>query len=188
LVSQTKALFESETLFPNMMETISPMAWTVTIKAQTSFFNQRWYKYTAMDNEQTKARGWYTVTHPDDLQHFSKSFHLIQVGSRSEWTGEVCYRRADGIFRWHLVSILPIRNENEEVQLWRGTAMDIHDLKLSKNKKTILSVRGLSFILFKSCNEAVRVVLSSWLAIKHNKKMPVCGLLRPSLSANRSLA
>jgi PAS domain S-box-containing protein len=132
---RTKALSESEALFRNMMETISQMAWTVTVDAQADFFNQRWYTYTGMDAEQAKAQGWDLVTHPDDLQRSSKPFSLIQDGSRSEWTGEVRYKRADGVFRWHLVSILPILNENQDVKLWIGTATDIHDLKIMQQQK-----------------------------------------------------
>jgi PAS domain S-box-containing protein len=135
LVSRTKALFESEALFRNMMETISQMAWTVTAKAKASFFNQQWCKYTGFNHEQAKVQGWDIITHPDDLQHSSKPLLLIQGGSRSEWTGEVRFKRADGIFRWHLVSILPIINEYEEVQLWIGTATDIHDLKILQEQK-----------------------------------------------------
>ena len=141
LVSRTKALSESESLFRNMMETISQMAWTVTVKAQPNFFNQRWYKYTGMDYEQTKTEGWHTAIHSDDLQYFSKCFRLIQDGSQTEWIGEIRYKRADGIYRWHLVSILPIKNENEEIQLWIGTATDIHDLKtLQEQKDDFISI------------------------------------------------
>lgn len=138
---RTKALSESEALFRNMMETISQMAWTVTAKAQASFFNKRWYEYTGMDYEQAKVQGWDAVTHPDDLKQSSQPFLLIKHGSKTEWTGEIRYKRADGIFRWHLVSILPIMNENQEVQLWIGTATDIHDLKmLQQHKDDFISI------------------------------------------------
>jgi PAS domain S-box-containing protein len=132
---RTKALSESEALFRNMMETISQMAWTVTAEAQANFFNKQWYKYTGMDYRQAKAQGWDAVTHPDDLIKSSQPFLLINDGSKSEWTGEIRYKRADGVYRWHLVSILPIMNENLEVQLWIGTATDIHDLKILQQQK-----------------------------------------------------
>ena len=135
VASRTKALSESEALFRNMMETISQMAWTVTVKAQANFFNQRWYKYTGLNHEEAKAQGWDVAIHPDDLQDYSKQFRLIQDGSKTDWTDEIRYKRADGTYRWHLVSILPIRNENEEVQLWIGTATDIHDLKILQQQK-----------------------------------------------------
>jgi PAS domain S-box-containing protein len=132
---RTKALSESESLFRNMMETISQMAWTVTVKAQASFFNKQWYSYTGMDREQAKEHVWDLITHPDDLQQSSEPSHLIKDGERTEWTGEVRYRRADGVFRWHLVSILPIMDEKDEIHLWIGTATDIHDLKILQEQK-----------------------------------------------------
>jgi PAS domain S-box-containing protein len=132
---RTKALSESEALFRNMMETISQLAWTMTINGRANFFNQRWYSYTGMDCEKTEVQGWELATHPDDLKQLSKPFRLIKDGTKSEWTGEVRYKRADGIFRWHLVSIMPIANESEVVQLWIGTATDIHDLKILQEQK-----------------------------------------------------
>jgi PAS domain S-box-containing protein len=135
VIGRTQALSESEALFRNMMETISQMAWTVTVKAQASFFNKRWYSFTGMDSDQAKKQGWDSVTHPDDLQQSSEPFRLIKDGKRTEWTGEVRYRRADGVYRWHLVSILPIVDEKDEIQLWIGTATDIHDLKVLQEQK-----------------------------------------------------
>lgn len=133
--SRTKALSESESLFRNMMETISQMAWTVTVKAQATFFNQRWYEYTGLDYKEGETQGWSQVIHPDDIQLSSKQFDLIHQGSITEWTGEIRYKRADGVYRWHQVSILPIRNDNEEFHLWIGTATDIHDLKILQERK-----------------------------------------------------
>ena len=133
--SRTKALSDSETLFRNMMETISQMAWTVTVEAQATFFNQRWYEYTGLNYKEGKTQDWDQVIHPDDLQLSSKQFSLIQDGIITEWTGEIRYKRADGLYRWHQISILPIRNDNHEVQLWIGTATDIHDLKILQERK-----------------------------------------------------
>jgi len=133
--SRTKALSDSETLFRNMMETISQMAWTVTVEAQATFFNQRWYEYTGLYYKEGKTQGWDQVIHPDDLQLFSKQFNLIHDGNITEWTGEIRYKRADGLYRWHQVSILPIKNDIQEVQLWIGTATDIHDLKILQERK-----------------------------------------------------
>jgi PAS domain S-box-containing protein len=132
---RTKALSESEALFRNMMETISQMSWTIKINGKADFFNQRWYTYTGMDAVKTQAQGWELAIHPEDLEQLSIPLHLIKDGKKSEWTGEARYKRADGVFRWHLVSILPIVNDNEVVQLWIGTATDIHDLKILQEQK-----------------------------------------------------
>jgi two-component system CheB/CheR fusion protein len=136
VAERTKALTESEALFRNMMETITQMAWTITVNSEESFFNQRWYTYTGMGYEQANLQNWHeAITHPDDLQHSLRSFQFIYDGRKTEWTGEVRYKRADGIFRWHTVHVLPILNESEDVQLWIGTATDIHDFKMLQQQK-----------------------------------------------------
>ena len=44
-------------------------------------------------------------------------------------------KRADGTYRWHLIRLLPIKNEEGERQLWVGTATDIQELKLLQQQK-----------------------------------------------------
>ena len=132
----TKALSESE----SMMETIPQMAWTVTVDAEANYFNQRWYDYTGLDFKKTKAHGWYQVIHPDDLQQALEKSSLILDGPIIGG-GEMRYKRADGKYRWHLISMLPIKNEHGEVQLWMGTATDIQGLKeLQQQKDDFISI------------------------------------------------
>ena len=141
LINLTNALSESETLFRNMIETISQMAWILKVDAEATFFNQQWYDYTGLDYKQTKAHGWYTTIHPDDLQQALEKFRLIQNGSSPAGASEVRYRRADGRYRWHLVSMLPVKNEHGEVQLWIVSATDIQHLKeLQQQKDDFISI------------------------------------------------
>jgi two-component system CheB/CheR fusion protein len=134
VVNRTKALAESENRFRNMMETIPQIAWTSTVKGEVTFYNQRWYDYTELDFEQTKAWGLQTVIHPDDLQNTLDQYKSIQETTDG---GEFQNRkkRADGIYRWHLIRLMPIKNEEGQVQLWVGTATDIHELRLLQQQK-----------------------------------------------------
>ncbi|MGZ3749897.1 MAG: ATP-binding protein [Mucilaginibacter sp.] len=134
VVNRTKALAESENRFRNMMETIPQIAWTSTVEGEVTFYNQRWYDYTELDNEQTVSQGLKTIIHPDDLQYTLDQYKSIQESSDG---GEFQNRkkRADGVYRWHLIRLMPIKNEEDEVQLWVGTATDIHELRLLQQQK-----------------------------------------------------
>jgi signal transduction histidine kinase len=44
-------------------------------------------------------------------------------------------KRADGLYRWHLIRVMPIKNETGELQLWVGTATDIEELRLLQQQK-----------------------------------------------------
>ena len=134
VASRTKALKESENRFRSMIETIPQIAWTNTVGGEITFYNQRWYDYTGLDDEQTKAGGLEAVIHPDDLQYTSDQNKLIrEAGNGGEFQNRK--RRADGVYRWHLTRLMPIKSDDGRVQLWVGTATDIHELKLLQQQK-----------------------------------------------------
>ncbi|HXI00690.1 MAG TPA: PAS domain S-box protein [Sphingobacteriaceae bacterium] len=134
VASRTKALTESEIRFRNMMETIPQIAWTNTVEGDVTFYNQRWFDYTGLNAKQTKVLGLHAVIHPDDLQNAFDQYKLIR---ETDDGGEFQIRgkRADGHYRWHLVRLMPIKNEEGQLQLWIGTATDIEELKLLQQQK-----------------------------------------------------
>ncbi|MBC7653813.1 MAG: PAS domain S-box protein [Oligoflexus sp.] len=131
---RTKALAKSEKQFRDMMETIPQIAWTNTIDGEVTLYNQRWYDYTGLDYDNSKGWGWLSVIHPEDKQSTLDQYKLIL---KNNIGGEFQNRqiRKDGIERWHLNRIMPIKNEEGKVQLWSGTATDIHELKLLQQQK-----------------------------------------------------
>lgn len=140
VLSRTKALAESESRFRIMMETIPQIAWTNTPGGEVVFYNRQWYAYTGLDEEQTKAQGWSNVMHPDDIPVIlEKSGAIIGSGKGGEF--EIREKRADGAYRWHLVRMEPVKDNAGNVQLWAGTATDIHDLKqLQQQKDDFISI------------------------------------------------
>jgi PAS domain S-box-containing protein len=134
VASRTKALAESENRFHSMIETIPQIAWTNTVEGEVTFYNQRWYDYTGLDHEQTQGEGWQSVIHPDDLQYTLDQNKLIQETSDG---GEFQNRkkRADGVYRWYLIRLRPIKNKEGELPRWVGTATDIDDLRLLQQQK-----------------------------------------------------
>jgi len=132
--SLIKALAESEKQFRNMMETIPQIAWTNTTDGEITFFNQRWYDYTGLDYDNSIGWRWLSVIHADDLQSTLDEYKLIL---KNNVGGEFQNRkmRVDGTDRWHLVRLMPIKNAEGKVQLWAGTATDIHELRLLQQQK-----------------------------------------------------
>lgn len=134
VANRTKALAESEYRFRNMIETIPQIAWTNTTKGKVIFYNQRWYNYTGLNNKQTKLAGFDLVIHSDDLQNSIVSFSAILKAKKG---GEFQTRGkgVDGLYRWHLVRLMPIIDESGEMHLWIGTATDIEELRILQQQK-----------------------------------------------------
>jgi PAS domain S-box-containing protein len=140
VVTRTKALAESENRFRNMMETIPQIAWTNTIKGKVDYYNQRWYDYTGLNTGQTHVSDLVTVIHPDDVKEILHRFSFL----RKRIDGgefQVRAKRADGLYRWHLIRLMPIKNADGLLLQWVGTATDIHELRiLQQHKDDFISI------------------------------------------------
>jgi PAS domain S-box-containing protein len=134
VTERTEALAESENRFRMMMETIPQIAWTNTIDGKVTFYNQRWYDYTGLDRSNVNNDGLETAIHPDDLEKVLDHYRSIRDTADG---GELHIRvkRADGLYLWQLIRLMPIRNDFGAVQLWVGTATDIQELKLLQQQK-----------------------------------------------------
>ena len=131
---RTNELQESEKRLRNIMDTIPQIAWTSTPDGGVNFYNKRWFEYTGLDFEASRAWGWKTVIHPDDLQYnLDQLKSILEEGIGGEF--EVRQRSRTGEYRWHLIRMQPIRNDDGSIRLWAGTATDIQELKLLQQQK-----------------------------------------------------
>ena len=134
VATRTTALRESESRFRSMMETIPQIAWTNTIAGKVEYFNQRWYNYIGSGSIATNLQEFKTAIHPDDLVVGLAGFSSIM---KAEDGGEfqIRLKRADDIYRWHLIRLMPIKDDQNSIQLWVGTATDIEELRVLQQYK-----------------------------------------------------
>lgn len=132
-VTARQATAESERKIRDILDTLPEIAWTNTPDGEVTFYNQQWYTYTGLDFETSRSWGWKEVIHPDDIQYNLDTLASI-LKNEKESEFEIRERRADGRYRWHLVRIRPFKIDGV-VQLWVGTATDIHELKEVQQQK-----------------------------------------------------
>lgn len=111
-------------LYRLIAETIPHMVWTADAHGHSDYQNQRTYDYTGLDAEALGGTGWKQIVHPQDLERCVAAWELAQVqGERFEI--EYRLRRADGAYRWHHASALPLRSPDGRLLRWFGTLTDI---------------------------------------------------------------
>ncbi|MFA6038805.1 MAG: PAS domain S-box protein [Candidatus Peribacteraceae bacterium] len=108
-------------------EALPQIVWTADPSGYQDYFNSRWFEYTGLTERQA-YRG-KTALHPRDFPVYVERWSKA-LKSGKAYEAKYRFRRAsDGMYRWHLVRGLPLRNGKGKVVKWVGTFTDIHDIK-----------------------------------------------------------
>ncbi|WP_316841246.1 ATP-binding protein [Pedobacter gandavensis] len=134
VTQRTKALAESESRFRSMMETIPQLAWTNTVKGDVVFYNQRCFDYTGIDIKKSRMFGFRSVIHAEDLDISIDQFRSI-LNTKEGGEFQIRIKRIDELYRWHLIRLMPVKNQSGQLELWVGTATDIQELRLLQQQK-----------------------------------------------------
>ena len=87
--------------FRFMAESMPHKIFTATPTGDIDYFNQQWMVFTGLSFEQIRDRGWSQFVHPEDVEESVRRWqHSIDTGE--PFMFEHRFRRADGVYRWHL--------------------------------------------------------------------------------------
>jgi formate hydrogenlyase transcriptional activator len=124
---------KSEAKLRQVVDTIPALVWSSLADGPNDFSNQRWQDYTGISSEDARGWGWQAAVHPDDLPKLMETWQeMVAAGKAGEF--ETRLRRHDGVLRWFLCRIDPLRDESGKVLRWFGTAIDIDALKQTEEK------------------------------------------------------
>lgn len=131
-VTQRKAARDAakweESKYMFMMNALPQLIFTADATGTVTFFNKRCYEYTGARPEVLEEHGWQHVVHPDDLPKMEgKVEEAIRNGT--ELQAELRLRSSRGNYRWFITRCVPMRDEQGNVLMWVGSAVDIHDTR-----------------------------------------------------------
>ena len=134
----------SEEHLRTIIDTIPIQAWCLRPDGTVNYLNQRWHDYTGITREEayrlpTPETADATdvlraIMHPDDAPAARTKWReeILPYGKSGEF--EVRLRRHDGEYRWFMVRVEPMLDEQGDVMQWYGTNTDIEDLKRAEAK------------------------------------------------------
>ena len=107
-------------------DAIPHIVWTVAPDGATIYLNRQGCGYAGCAREPNDGWGWVALLHPDDAEPARLAW---EHAARTEdpFTAEFRIRRFDGVFRWHRVGALPLRDANGDLITWIVTATDIEE-------------------------------------------------------------
>jgi len=131
----------NEERYRALADAMPQIVWQAGVDGGTTYFNRRWFEFTGTAPDEAGPNAWTKVVHPDDLPAaMSRREETLRSGETFEV--EYRFRAADGTYRWHLGRAVPIRDRTGEIELWVGTATDIHDRKLIEEQRAFLIAAG----------------------------------------------
>jgi PAS domain S-box-containing protein len=123
-----EALRESAERFRFMAESMPQKIFTAAASGGVTYFNRQWIDFTGLSSEEMNRGWWTSFVHPDDVEE------TAELWARSVETGAPFqalhrFRRADGVYRWHLSRAHAMRDVQREIAMWIGSNTEIHEQK-----------------------------------------------------------
>ncbi len=126
-------LADSEARLQTIIDMVPSFLWTSRPDGSKEYLNKRWYDYTGLSLEEGQGWGWKVVVHPEDLDRLVRDW-LAVMDSRKPGELETRIRRYDGVYRWFLIRVVPLLDEQGNVVKWFGSNTDIEDRKRAEEK------------------------------------------------------
>jgi PAS domain S-box-containing protein len=133
-----EALRLSEERYRTLIDAVQQLIWVNDAEGRNTYVNRRWREYMGRPALMQHGFDWYTLVHADDVEAVRRAREQgLSAGKAYE--GQLRFRRHDGIYRWHLLRTMPMRDADGHIIQWLGTATDIHKLKLAEENERFLA-------------------------------------------------
>jgi len=114
-------------------ESMPQKIFTALADGQVDYFNTQWAEFTGETFWQMKQGGWMRFVHPDDAEENARLWQQ-SLDTGQPFLFEHRFRRADGVYRWHLSHARAMRDEKGQVQMWISSNTDIEDQKAAQQE------------------------------------------------------
>jgi formate hydrogenlyase transcriptional activator len=132
-----EALRTNEGSFRLIVDAIPGLVNTTTARGELEFANRQCLDYFGMTVDELK--GWTTsdIVHPDDLPRVLATWKR-SVESGHPYDSEYRIRRADGVYRWFHVRVLPWTDTEGRIVRWYTLQTDIDERKQAEGRLQLL--------------------------------------------------
>jgi PAS domain S-box-containing protein len=122
-------LKESENDYRFLTDTLPLMMFSVNNRGMITYSNKWLQDYFGFTPKELTHTTWQSVIHTQDFPGFSKdlAYSLTRLTNLS---GQYRFKqKSTGTYLWHLMSVIPLKNDKEMVTRWIGFIVDIHAQK-----------------------------------------------------------
>jgi PAS domain S-box-containing protein len=127
-------LRENEQQLRTLADAVPQLVWMAEPDGYIFWYNKRWYDYTGTTPEQMEGWGWQSVHDPAMLPHAVRRWRAsLETGEPFKM--EFPLKGADGVFRWFLTRVNPLRDSHGRIVRWFGTNTDIDEQRRAAEER-----------------------------------------------------
>lgn len=146
------ALRESQERFRAIADLVPDLLWSNDPTGATDWYNRGWFEFTGQNLGESEAYGWLYTVHPEDREgSLAAFFGAVDSAEPSQWEHRI--RGRNGSYRWFLLKVRPLHDDEGRVVRWFGAATDIHEQRVA------LEALGRSENRYRSLAEATSSIV-----------------------------
>ncbi len=132
LVRARKRLAENRTRF--LINTMPHIVASATPDGALDYANRHLMDFTGLTFDELKGWGWANCIYSADIERLTIAWrHSLETGKPLQM--EFRLVNSAGVPVWHFAKVIPHSDEKGEITVWIATITDIHEHKLSEEKK-----------------------------------------------------
>jgi PAS domain S-box-containing protein len=164
-------LRDSEANFRLLAQAVPIHVWVARPDGTIEWVNDQAYAYTGAARGELQRADWDRLVHPDDRDASTTAWSR-GLGKGAGFELEHRMLRHDGVWRWHLVRAMPMRDEAGRVTRWIGTNTDIHE-----QRQLLSEMVRLNATLEDRVEQRTRELRQTEDALRQAQKMEAIGQL-----------
>ena len=155
---------EGRRRYQNLADAIPQIVFRADKNGSVDYFNQFWVRYSGLPLDESAGSRWRAVAHGADVPSIEKGFREA-VQRQAGFECECRLRQGNsGVYRWHLLRIVPETDVVGALVSWIGVATDIQDQKVVQQE----------LLLAKKLADAANETKSNFLAnMSHEIRTPL---------------
>lgn len=173
----------SERRYRGLVEAMPHIAWATDPDGRLELVNERWVEYTGEAHRIGSTIDADARIHPEDRERLRQAWAEARSTGRV-FEAECRLKRADGVYRWHLLRAVAQADEAGAVRAWIGTSTDIDVAKLAEQRLRLLARAGVA--LEQTLDPAETIQVAASVAVPDLADWCIIDLLEPDGSTVRA--
>ncbi len=134
------SLAESRKRFRELADAMPLIVWTANPDGLVDFTSRAFSAYSGLPDGDAAGQHWIEAIHPEDMDEAVAAWMSV-ASTGGPYAAEFRLRRHDGVYHWHFVNAVPVRDADGAITKWYGAATDIDDRKLTEQQLSALATR-----------------------------------------------